>query len=401
MNNQIDIPTEVTTSPKSEEQQKQPPLRVILSAGGTAGHIHPAIAVADALRAALGEHGVEILFVGALGKMEMERVPRAGYPIEGLPVAGLQRKLSLSNLALPAKLWRSVSRAEKIIGRFRPDVVAGFGGYASAPVLWSAQRRGIPTLVQEQNSYAGLTNRLLSFRARRICVAYPDMERFFPANRIALTGNPLLGSFAREVTPQKRAEALEYFGLTPERRTLLVMGGSLGTRTLNNAILENLRLIQCHNIQIIWQNGKYYDTQMTEALDKLWRDEDFSPNHMWRGAFIERMDLAYAASDLVLCRSGASTVSELELLGLPVIFVPSPNVAEDHQTKNAMALVEQGAAEMIPDTEAVERAIPRAIELLEHSATRRLMANRIARLGRPKAAQEVAQFITELGTQRS
>lgn len=383
-------------------QNIQQPLRVILSAGGTAGHIHPAIAVADTLRRMLGEDGVEILFVGALGKMEMERVPKAGYRIEGLPVAGLKRQLSLSNLALPAKVASSLNRAGKIISSFKPHIVVGFGGYASAPVLWAAQNRGIPTIIQEQNSYAGVTNRIMGFRAHRVCVAYNDMERFFHAKRVLLTGNPLLGSFTRDVTPEKRAQAFEHFGLDPNRRTLLIMGGSLGTRTLNEAVIHNLALIEGnHHIQIIWQNGRYYDNQIAATLDHLWQTEGVRASHIWRGAFIERMDLAYSIADLVLCRSGASTISELELVGLPTIFVPSPNVAEDHQTKNAMALVEQGAAEIIADSEAVTKAIPRAIELLAHSSMRKLMGNRIARLARPNAAQDVAEQIITLGSSKN
>lgn len=371
------------------------PLRIILSGGGTAGHIHPAIAVADALREALGAESVEILFVGAIGKMEMERVPRAGYRIEGLPVAGLQRTMSLSNLALSWKIYRSVRRAGAIIGEFMPDAVVGFGGYASAPILWSAQRRGITTIIQEQNSYAGLTNRMLAGRASKICVAYPDMERFFPRDRIVDTGNPLLGRL--NPADNKRDEAIAYFGLRPERRTLLILGGSLGTRTLNQCVMRWIDHIESQDhIQIIWQNGRYYDPQIAEHLSQR------PPlDRIWRAAFIERMDLAYAAADLVLSRSGAGTVSELELMALPAIFVPSPNVAEDHQTKNARALVDRHAAEMIPDGEAVESAIPRAIELLADTATREAIASRVRELGRPHAARDVAAQIIESITQRN
>lgn len=376
------------------------PLRVIISGGGTAGHIYPAVAVADALRAQLGEQGVEILFVGALGKMEMERVPKAGYRIEGLPVAGLQRKhlFSKENFLLPGKVWRSVRQARQVICTFQPDVVVGFGGYASAPVLWVAQRMGIPTVIQEQNSYAGLTNRILSKRTRAICVAYEGMERFFPKQKIVMTGNPLRGDFSTVAQPSEamRREAAAYFGFDPDnttRRTLLVVGGSLGTRRLNECMLHWMdELAARDDVQVIWQNGKYYDEQIAATLKQR---EGGLPKNIWRGAFVERMDLAYTLSDVVVARAGACTVSELELVGRAVIFVPSPNVAEDHQTKNAQALVQHQAAMMVRDDEAVKRVIPEALLLLGDDLRRREMVARIRELGRPEAAREVAQQVMQ------
>lgn len=376
------------------------PLRVIISGGGTAGHIYPAVSVADALRAELGEQGVEILFVGAQGKMEMERVPKAGYRIEGLPVAGLQRShlISKANLQLPVKVWRSVRQARQVVRTFQPDVVVGFGGYASAPVLWAAQRMGIPTVIQEQNSYAGLTNRLLSKRAKVICVAYDGMERFFPKHKIVMTGNPLRGHFAEVANPSEemRREAAEYFGFDPTNtrcRTLLVVGGSLGTRTLNECMLHWMdEIARRDDVQVIWQNGRYYDELIATTLE---RRPGGLPKNVWRGAFIERMDLAYALADMVVARAGAGTVSELELVGRAVIFVPSPNVAEDHQTKNAQALVRQEAAMMVRDSEAPERVIPEALELLGDDLRRNEMVAHIRALGRPHAARDVAKQVME------
>lgn len=380
------------------------PLRVIISGGGTAGHIYPAVSVADALRSSLGADGVEILFVGAEGKMEMERVPKAGYKIVGLPVAGLQRQhlVSKANLALPFKVMRSLRQARRIIKDFKPDVVVGFGGYASAPVLWAAQRMGIPTVIQEQNSYAGLTNRLLSKRSKAICVAYEGMERFFPAAKIVLTGNPLRGHFEGIAVPATalKAEAYDHFGFTAEegKKTLLVVGGSLGTRTLNQCMLRWLDTFaeRSKEVQVIWQNGKYYEPQIAAAVAAR---EGGLPENVWRGAFVERMDLAYAIADVVVARAGACTVSELELVGRPVIFVPSPNVAEDHQTKNARALVSRQAALLVPDSEAVEQVVPRALELLADEAARKGMVRNILELGRPDAAKDVAEVVVRIADQ--
>lgn len=377
------------------------PLRVIISGGGTAGHIYPAVSVADALCSMLGRDGVEILFVGAEGKMEMERVPKAGYEIVGLPVAGLQRQhlVSKANLALPFKVMRSLRQARRIIKDFKPDVVVGFGGYASAPVLWAAQRMGIPTVIQEQNSYAGLTNRLLSKRAKAICVAYDGMERFFPASKIVYTGNPLRGHFADVAAPtaELRQEASDYFGFAAEegRKTLLVVGGSLGTRTLNRCMMRWLDTFaeRAAEVQVIWQNGKYYESQIAAAVAAR---EGGLPENVWRGAFVERMELAYAIADVVVARAGACTVSELELVGRPVIFVPSPNVAEDHQTKNAQALVLRGAALLVPDASADAEVVPRALELLDDPQKRAGMVRNILELGRPEAAKDVAEIVVKV-----
>ncbi len=380
-------------------------IRIILSGGGTGGHIYPAVAVAEALKRRLGD-GVEVLFVGAEGKMEMEKIPALGYNIKGLPVAGLQRRLDLRNLLLPFKVARSLRLAKKVIRDFGADIVVGFGGYASAPVLKSAQRMGIPTVIQEQNSYAGLTNKMLAKRARRICVAYEGMERFFPADRIVMTGNPLRGNFSDCLA--SKADALKYFGFTDKQPVLMVVGGSLGSRTFNNMMKRWVeRIVEEKAVQVIWQTGKYYEKEMDSFMEERFGGaETGSPpsegwtqsgrGGLWRGAFIERMDYAYAAADLVISRSGAITVSELCLLGKAVMFVPSPNVAEDHQTKNAMALVEKGAAEICPDGEAVERAIPTAVALIRDKERLASLEANIRKLGIPDSADRVANEILKI-----
>lgn len=359
-------------------------LKVILSGGGTGGHIYPAVAVAEALKRRLGD-GVELLFVGAEGKMEMEKVPALGYRIEGLPVVGLQRRLTLRNLQVPFKVAESLRKARRVIREFGADVVVGFGGYASAPVLWSAQRMGIPTLIQEQNSYAGVTNKILASRAKRICVAYEGMERFFPKDRIVMTGNPLRGRLLEQHDPAVlKAEGLAYFGLKADKPIVLVVGGSLGTRTLNNMMKTNVdRITSEGKMQVIWQTGKFYEREMTEFM------QNRSSEGIWRGAFIDRMDLAYAVADVVVGRSGAGTVSELCLVGKPAIFVPSPNVAEDHQTKNAMALVRKDAALLVPDSEAVTALFPVVEQLLADPARMQRMAANIKALGIADSADRI------------
>ena len=359
--------------------------RIIVSGGGTGGHIYPAVAVAEALKRKWGDE-VEILFVGAEGKMEMEKVPALGYRIEGLPVAGLQRRLTLKNLALPFKVAKSIRRAKTIIRDFGADIVVGFGGYASAPVLWAAQRLGVPTIIQEQNSYAGLTNKLLSKRAKRICVAYDKMERFFPADRIVMTGNPLRGRFTAD--GGNRNEALAYYGFNDTLPVILVVGGSLGTRTLNEMMKAWITTLDgTAPVQVIWQTGKYYEREMKEFLAA------HPTANIWQGAFIDRMDYAYAAADVVLSRSGACTVSELCLVAKPTIFVPSPNVAEDHQTKNAMALVEKGAAEMVRDSEAVAKGMAEAVALATNSDRMESLACNIASLAIADSADRVVAEI--------
>lgn len=361
-------------------------MKIIVSGGGTAGHIYPALAVADVLR----ERGHEVLFVGSHGKMEMDRVPKAGFPIVGLPVVGIQRSMSvsamISNATFPFRLWRSLNLAAQIIKREKPDVVVGFGGYASAPIVRSAQKRRIPTVVQEQNSYAGLANRMLARRARKICTAYDGMDRFFPAAKIVMTGNPLLGHIH---TLPDRAAAIEHFGLDASKRTILVTGGSLGTRTLNEMVFQTPLP---DSVQVIWQTGKFYISEYEQKM----RMSDFALENYKVLPFIERMDYAYAAADVVICRAGASTVSELQLIGKPVIFVPSPVVAEDHQTANARALVECDAAMMVVDDEAVESGLAAALELLRDKKQMDKMSRNMRSMGRPNAAADVATIIEEL-----
>ena len=363
-------------------------LKIILSGGGTGGHIYPAVAVAEALQRRLGD-GVELLFVGAEGKMEMEKIPALGYRIEGLPVAGLQRKLTPANLLLPFRVLASVNRARRIVRRFGADAAVGFGGYASAPVLWSAQRMGVPTLIQEQNSYAGVTNKILASGARRICVAYEGMERFFPKDRIVMTGNPLRGRFNR--SDDLRTEALGYFGFTPDKPVVLVVGGSLGTRTLNETMKAEVdRLVAEGRLQVIWQTGKYYEREMDGFMAGR------TAPSIWRGAFIERMDLAYAASDVVVGRAGAGTISELCLVGKPAVFVPSPNVAEDHQTKNALALVGKDAAVMVRDDEAVRGVFPAVEKLLSDPQRMESMRLNMMKLGVPDSADRIVDEILDV-----
>ncbi len=359
--------------------------RVILSGGGTGGHIYPAVAVAEALKRKWRDD-VEILFVGAEGKMEMEKIPALGYNIVGLPVAGLQRRLDWRNLLVPYKVLKSVWQARRVIRDFSADVVVGFGGYASAPVLWAAQRMGVPTVIQEQNSYAGLTNKILARGARRICVAYDGMERFFAEDKIVMTGNPLRGNFAP--AKEKSAEAAAYYGLSVDKPTILVVGGSLGTRTLNEMMKRWILSLEIDpDVQVIWQTGKFYEREMQEFLSSR------PTKGVWQGAFIERMDYAYEMADVVISRSGACTVSELCLVGKPTLFVPSPNVAEDHQTKNARALVDKDAALMVSDREAVERGMPMALSLLTDKVRLASLKENIARLGIRDAADHVVRQI--------
>lgn len=356
-------------------------IKIILSGGGTGGHIYPAVSVAEALGRKLGER-VEILFVGAEGKMEMEKIPALGYRIEGVPVAGIQRRLALSNLKIPFMVIKSVRKSRRIIKSFGADAVAGFGGYASGPVLWSAQRMGVPTVIQEQNSYPGITNKILAKKARAICVAYDNMERFFPGEKIVFTGNPLRGSFSGAAV--SREEGVRYFGLDTDKPVILVVGGSLGCRTLNEAMKANIDRLPA---QVIWQTGKYYQREMDEFMASR------SSNGIWRGAFIDRMDMAYVAADIVVTRAGAGTVSELCLAGKPAIFVPSPNVSEDHQSKNAMALVSKNAALMVKDSQAINELFLSAEKLLADPETMREMGLRIKKLGIEDSADRVADEI--------
>lgn len=362
--------------------------RIIISGGGTGGHIFPALSIADSIRALRPD--AEILFVGAEGRMEMERVPAAGYPIKGLPVAGLRRKLSFANLALPFKLLRSIRMAGRIVKEFRPDVAVGVGGYASAPMLWAASRRGVPTLIQEQNSFAGLTNRILGRRARKICVAYEGMERFFPADRILITGNPVRSNINRP-TAEEREEGYRFFGFDPGKKTLFVVGGSLGSATLNGAMK---RWVEEKGAgapyQVIWQSGRHYKA----GIDAFLEGRDL-PN-LRNYDFIARMDLAFAVADVIVSRAGAGTISELCVAGKATIFVPSPNVTEDHQRHNAMALVRKDAALMVEDSEAVEKLIETAEELLNDTGRIASLEANILTLARKEAGEVIAREVLAL-----
>ena len=365
-------------------------IKAIISGGGTGGHIFPALSIANKLKEMNPE--TEILFVGAEGRMEMERVPAAGYEIVGLPVAGLKRSLTLSNLALPFKVIKSVRMAKKLIREFRPDIAIGVGGYASAPLLWAASRLGIPTLIQEQNGFAGLTNKILGKKAKAICVAYEGMERFFPADRIILTGNPI----RKEIVPateQMKQEAMGFYNLDPARKHIFIVGGSLGSGTLNNAMKKwiNEGCPGGEGLEIIWQCGKYYkpsvDTFMNEALEKGLGGDCLKYIH--HSDFIKRMDLAYAAADIVISRSGASSISELCAAHKASIFVPSPNVTEDHQTHNAMALVRKDAGMIVKDSEADAKLMQTACALIENPEKIALMERNIAALAKTEAAREI------------
>lgn len=371
---------------------KRQPIRAIISGGGTGGHIFPALSIAGRLMDACRESS--ILFVGAEGKMEMEKVPAAGYEIKGLPVAGLQRRLSLSNLGLPFKILKSVSMAGKIIDSFRPDIAIGVGGYASAPLLWSAARKGIPTLIQEQNGYAGLTNRILGKKADRICVAYEGMERFFPAEKIVMTGNPIRSEI-RPADGKMKEEAMRFYGLDPATRHIFIVGGSLGSGTLNKSMMKWITE-GCpggEDMEVIWQCGKYYKAETDRFMEEASARDSGIGKKIRHFDFISRMDLAYAAADIVISRSGAGAVSELCAAHKAAIFVPSPNVAEDHQTHNAMALVKKDAAMLITDAEAPEKLLAQACALARDPERIIMMERNIAPLARPEAAEAIVNEI--------
>jgi UDP-N-acetylglucosamine--N-acetylmuramyl-(pentapeptide) pyrophosphoryl-undecaprenol N-acetylglucosamine transferase len=362
-------------------------IRIIVSGGGTGGHIFPAVSIANALKARYPDR-VNILFVGAEGRMEMERVPAAGYPIQGLPIRGFDRARPWNNVKTLWMALKSTLKARQIVRSFRPHVAVGVGGYASGPLLRAAASAGVPTVIQEQNSYAGVTNKLLAARAARICVAYAGMERFFPAKKLLLTGNPVRQDLL--LNAGQREQGCAFFGLDPSRKVLLVMGGSLGARTLNESILQHLDTLEASDVQVIWQTGRYYFASIQEQL------KDRSLQRIKVLEFLQRMDMAYAAADLVVSRAGASSISELCLLEKPVILVPSPNVAEDHQTKNALALVEQGAARMVPDAQAREALIPMALTLIHAQQDLEQLRTQIARLALPDAAERIADEIFKL-----
>ena len=370
-------------------------MKIIISAGGTGGHIFPAIAVADELRRR--DPSVKILFVGALGKMEMERVPKAGYDIVGLPIAGFQRRMSLRNvwlnLQLPFKILRSLVKVRQILKEFKPDVAVGFGGFASGPTLRAAAAAGIPTVLQEQNSYAGVTNKLLAQKAVRICVAYEGLEKFFPKEKMSLTGNPVRSdisatSSAKSDNPNIRdTEGYAYFGLDARKKTIVILGGSLGAKTLNLAVENAAQLIENQsNVQILWQCGRLYFEDFKNLKAAQLPNVKMVP-------FVDRMDLAYSVADVVVARAGALTISELCLAGIPSVLVPSPNVAEDHQTKNAMSLVERGAAVLVRDGEAAEKMISTALEVLDNQQLSANLKQNILKLGKPNAARDIADVI--------
>jgi UDP-N-acetylglucosamine--N-acetylmuramyl-(pentapeptide) pyrophosphoryl-undecaprenol N-acetylglucosamine transferase len=360
--------------------------RVIISGGGTGGHIFPAIAIADEIKRR--NPNAEILFVGANGKMEMEKVPQAGYNIKGLTIVGFQRRLTLSNFLLPFKIIASIWNAIKIIKEFKPQVVIGVGGYASGPTLQAATYLKIPTLIQEQNSFPGKTNKILANKVSSICSAYEGLERFFPLNKITLTGNPVRPEMVQ--TEGKRNEAFEFYGMNPDKKTILVIGGSLGARTLNESIKSHLKELQENDIQVLWQCGKVYVDSLTKEL------EAENLNGIKLVQFIARMDLAYTLADVIISRAGAISVSELCLVKKPIILVPSPNVAEDHQTKNAMALVNKGAAVLVKDSEAKERLIPITIGILNNIELQNNLIVEITKLGKPDATASIVNEIEKI-----
>lgn len=361
-------------------------IKVIISGGGTGGHIFPAISIANAIKEIRPE--ARIMFVGAEGRMEMQRVPDAGYPIIGLPVAGFDRKNLLKNIPVLFKLIKSQLKARRIVKDFRPDVAVGVGGYASGPLLKTAGMMGIPTLIQEQNSYAGVTNKLLAKSAKRICVAYDGMETFFPVDKILMTGNPVRQGLTDTVD---RDEAFRLFGLDPKKTTILILGGSLGARTINQCVMGNLDEIRQSGVQFIWQTGKFYHRQ---ALDSL-AAAGHIPN-LYTTDFIKDMTSAYAVADLVVSRAGAGSISEFCLLRKPVILIPSPNVAEDHQTKNAMALVDKQAALFIKDSDAEEELIATAIDTAHSSRLLEELGRNIGKLALPDSARIIARHVIEL-----
>ena len=361
--------------------------KVIISGGGTGGHIFPALSIANALKRL--DKDIEILFVGAEGKMEMEKVPEAGYKIVGLPVRGLQRKLTLSNLKVLWNLWRSLKKAKRVVQEFKPDVVVGVGGYASGPIGKVAANAGIPLVLQEQNSYAGVTNKLLAKKAAKICVAYEGMERFFPKEKIIFTGNPVRKDLLNAAN--ERAEGIAFYGLDANKKTVLITGGSLGAGSINKAMVRWLEKIAgWKNVQVIWQCGSYYHKELEEQLKgRMPENVKFMP-------FLKRMDLAYACADLVVARAGAGTISELCLLGKAAVLVPSPNVAEDHQTKNAMALVNKQAAVMVKDAEVVERLGEAMERLLQDDGERKSLSDHILTLAMKNSDEVIAREILKI-----
>ncbi|WP_304859090.1 undecaprenyldiphospho-muramoylpentapeptide beta-N-acetylglucosaminyltransferase [uncultured Bacteroides sp.] len=380
--------------------EKRSKVRLIISGGGTGGHIFPAISIANAIKELCPD--AEILFVGAEGRMEMQRVPDAGYRIIGLPVAGFDRKHLWKNFSVLLKLIRSQWKARSIIKEFRPQVAVGVGGYASGPTLKTAGIMGIPTLIQEQNSYAGVTNKLLAQKACKICVAYEGMEKFFPAEKIIMTGNPVRQNLLGHSI--LHADAVKYFGLNPERKTILILGGSLGARTINQTLTASLDVVRAHpDVQFIWQTGKIYIDQVRETITTATGEVVRNPHistipNLYVTDFIKDMANAYAAADLVISRAGAGSISEFCLLHKPVILVPSPNVAEDHQTKNALALADKNAAIYVKDIEAKDKLLPTALETISNPQKLKDLSENIARLALPNSATVIAKEVLKLIT---
>ena len=373
---------------KTETQQQSPIQRVMISGGGTGGHIFPAIAIANAIK---GKYpNVEILFVGAEGKMEMEKVPKAGFEIVGLPIRGIQRKLTFKNLAVPFKLMASLMQARQLVKKMNPQIAIGVGGYASAATLRMASGQKVPTLIQEQNSYPGITNKWLAKRANTICVAYDHLESFFPKDKIVKTGNPVRNEMV--AIDGKRNAAAKHFNLDPEKKTVLIIGGSLGARTLNESLKKDIKKLIEEDYQVLWQCGKFYVENLKAELDET----VLNSNQVYLSDFIFKMDLAYALADVIISRAGAISVSEVCLVGKPVILVPSPNVAEDHQTKNAMALVDEDAAILVKDTEAREKLIPAVLGLLKDEESCQKLATNIKKLGIADAADRILDEIEKL-----
>jgi UDP-N-acetylglucosamine--N-acetylmuramyl-(pentapeptide) pyrophosphoryl-undecaprenol N-acetylglucosamine transferase len=366
---------------------KNQQLNVLVSGGGTGGHIFPALSIANEVKRRYPD--ARILFVGAEGRMEMEKVPAAGYNIIGLPVSGFDRKHLLRNFKVLSRLFKSMGLAKKILNDFKPVIAIGVGGYASGPMLKAAQKQGIPTLLQEQNSYAGVTNKLLAAKADCICVAYEGMERFFPKEKIVLTGNPVRRNLLEcSATPGQARQAM---GVAPEKKTILIIGGSLGARTINNAIIDGLKTIGEHpDVQVIWQTGKGYDQQCREALLAS------GVKNVVQMPFISNMDMAYRAADLVVSRAGASSISELQLLGKAAILVPSPNVAEDHQTKNAQALVSRGAAIMVTDAEAGQSLVPTMIDTVADEEVTASLAKNVGQMALRDAAERIVDEVEKI-----
>lgn len=360
--------------------------KIIISGGGTGGHIFPAIAIANAIKEKYPK--AQILFVGAEGRMEMQRVPAAGYEIKALPIKGFNRKHIFKNINVLFHLWKSIHKARTIIKEFQPQVAVGVGGYVSGATLYECSKMKIPYLLQEQNSYAGVTNKLLSKKAKKICVAYDGMERFFNNDKIILTGNPVRQNVIN--THLTKEEAIKTFDLDPNKKTILIVGGSLGAYTINKAMLENINIINNSNIQFIWQTGKYYHNDIKEAL------KNKSVTNLKILDFISDMGTAYKAADLVISRAGASSISEFQLIGKPIILVPSPNVAEDHQTKNAMALVNKKSALMVKDSEAQQKLIPLAIETVQNENKINSLSTNIKKMGIQNSANKIADEVIKL-----